>query len=679
MTVAELLAKYGIKLESTAPGRYETTCPRCSAKRSTKEHRAAKVLGITIEADDKVRFGCNHCDFKGPNKGDSEIASGKGGGGKDRYFPTHIYLDAAGIIRFGKVRNPPGREPKCFFVHPDGKGGWAKGAGGADTGILYRIDEVATAAADGRIIACVEGEKDADRLWSIGIAATCNAHGASEPGKKVKWTEAHSEQLKGADIVVLNDNDAAGYAHADAAARLSFGIAKSVRRLDLAKHWADMPKGNDVSDWLNAGHAREELEALIAGAPDYAPDPEAKMAAEAASGAGAIDDDAELEQLARMPLLEYERMRRAAGERLGIKRLSMLDVLVRSKRAELGFVEDTKAGRPIEFPTPESWPEPVEGSSLLEAISSAIGGYVVMPEHAHYVCALWVVHTYMLDQLMISPRLAVRSPTKQCGKSTLLDVLRCLVLRPLRASNLTASVAFRVIERRQPTLLVDEADTFLFKDETLRGVLDGNRRGEQVLRNVSDEHEPRAFSTFCAAAIAVIGQLPGTLTDRSVAIDLKRRLPSEPIERFRFDRVAHLDQLARQIARWVNDNGARIGQLDPELPPSIYNRTADNWLPLLALADVAGGAWPDRARTAMLQAYAGAAGDDTSRIELLLGDVRDIFDTLESDRLSSAALIEHLVEIMPRPWAEYGKSGKPITQNKLARLLQPLGPVRRGL
>ena len=103
------------------------------------------------------------------------------------------------------------------------------------------------AIAEGRIVACVEGEKDADNLWRIGIAATCNAHGASEPGKKPKWTKAHSEQLAGADLVVFNDNDAAGHEHADATCKLSLGIAKRVRRLDLATHWPGIPKGGDVS------------------------------------------------------------------------------------------------------------------------------------------------------------------------------------------------------------------------------------------------------------------------------------------------------------------------------------------------------------------------------------------------------------------------------------------------
>jgi hypothetical protein len=104
-----------------------------------------------------------------------------------------------------------------------------------------------------------------DNCWRIGLPATCNFDGASEVGKKPKWRREYSETLRGADIVILNDNDAAGYAHADAVARMSVGICKRVRRLDLALHWPDIPKGGDVSDWLAAGHTKDELVALDRG------------------------------------------------------------------------------------------------------------------------------------------------------------------------------------------------------------------------------------------------------------------------------------------------------------------------------------------------------------------------------------------------------------------------------
>ena len=238
---ADLLAKYGINLASTAPGRHYTTCPHCSAGRASKEHRAAKVLGVTIEGDGRVRWGCNHCDFTGTGKG--QPARTATGAAMRSIAATYDYTDADGALLFQKVRNPPGREPRFWLRRPDGKGGWINGTKGVNTGILYHAPGVARAITEGRVVAVVEGEKDANSVRALGIIATCNAHGASELGKRPKWTRAHSEQLRGADIVVLNDNDGAGYAHADATCKLSLGVAKRVRRLDLAQHWPEHPKG----------------------------------------------------------------------------------------------------------------------------------------------------------------------------------------------------------------------------------------------------------------------------------------------------------------------------------------------------------------------------------------------------------------------------------------------------
>src|SRR5262249_28644950 len=162
----------------------------------------------------------------------------------------YVYRDRDGAVCFRKVRNRPNKEPRFWLEQPDGNGGWKKGTKGVDTAIVYRADEVAEAIEGAREICVVEGEKDADNLWRIGIPATCNAHGASELGKKPKWTAAHSAQLKDGDIVVFNDNDAPGYAHADVICKLSLGAAKRVRRLDLKDHWPEIQKGGDVSDWL---------------------------------------------------------------------------------------------------------------------------------------------------------------------------------------------------------------------------------------------------------------------------------------------------------------------------------------------------------------------------------------------------------------------------------------------
>jgi putative DNA primase/helicase len=380
------------------------------------------------------------------------------------------------------------------------------------------------------------------------------------------------------------------------------------------------------------------------------------------------NDDDEIRRLAKLSLIDYERERKDAAERLNM-RASILDRLVAAERDK--FKGDDKQGHTVNLPEPEPWPETVDGAELLCDLSAAIRRYIVMFEHALVTAALWVVHTYLLDCFGISPRLAIVSPEKQCGKTTKLDVLSHLVFRPLATANVSTAAIFRVVESKRPTLLVDEGDTFLFENEELRGVLNsGHRRGGSVLRTVGEDFEPRSFSTYSACAIALIGRLPATLADRSVQIELRRRRADEPIESFRFDRTAHLDQLSRKVARWALDNADRIRSADPEMPEGVVNRAADNWRPLLAIADVAGGEWPPRARQAVQCTGASTTGDDQSARVLLLTDICAIFAERGMDRLSSAELVAVLIAIEGRPWAEW-KAGKPITANGLARLLTP--------
>jgi putative DNA primase/helicase len=211
-------------------------------------------------------------------------------------------------------------------------------------------------------------------------------------------------------------------------------------------------------------------------------------------------DDGEISRLAKLPVVQYERERKEAAERLGT-RIPILDRLVAAERTS--SQAPNVQGRALALPEPAPWPEPVHGAALLDDLASAIRRHVVLPTHAADASALWIIHTYLVDMLDISPRLAITSPERGCGKTTLLDVLSHLVERPLAAANATASAIFRVIELAHPTLLIDECDTFLMQNEELRGILNsGHRRGGAVLRTVGDDHEPRQFGTYGACAIA---------------------------------------------------------------------------------------------------------------------------------------------------------------------------------
>ena len=245
-------------------------------------------------------------------------------------------------------------------------------------------------------------------------------------------------------------------------------------------------------------------------------------------------------------------------------------------------------GRPFEVPKIAPWPDAVDGAALLSEVTSAIQRYVAMPDGAAEIVAMWAMHTHCFDCFMHSPRLAITSPEKGCGKTTLLDVAACLVARPLPTSNATVSAIFRVVEMARPTLLIDEADTFLKENDELRGILNtGHRKGGSVLRTIGDDHEPRQFSTWGPAAIAMIGRLPDTLDDRSINCGMRRRKGSERVESFRSDRTQHLEIIAQKMARWAADHDDQLRGADPATV-GLENRVADNWRPLLAIADAVG-------------------------------------------------------------------------------------------
>src|ERR1700719_1034985 len=117
-----------------------------------------------------------------------------------------------------------------------------------------------------------------------------------------------------------------------------------------------------------------------------------------------VADDAEISRLAKLPLLEYGRQRKAAAERLKID-VTMLDRVVKAARNNND--EAGKQGRPVEFPDPEPWPTSVSGALLLNELITAIRSYVVMPDHAMDAVALWIIHTYLIGFFEITPRLAI--------------------------------------------------------------------------------------------------------------------------------------------------------------------------------------------------------------------------------------------------------------------------------
>jgi len=325
------------------------------------------------------------------------------------------------------------------------------------------------------------------------------------------------------------------------------------------------------------------------------------------------------------------------------------------------------------------------GAAVLNGLVAFVRRYIAMSREQASAAALWVAHTHALEAAEVTPYLAVTSAEKRCGKSHLFELLALLVARPWTAVSPSEAVVFRKIARDTPTLLLDEVDAIFHAKangtaEGLRALLNaGNRRGTSVPRCVGQSQQLVDFPVFCPKALAGIGQLPDTVADRSIPIRLQRRAPEERLEPFRRRALEpQASTLRAEIEEWANTATAQLADAEPELPPELDDRAADAWEPLLAIADLAAGDWPRRARQSALALSAGREPEDDSLGVRLLADTRSVFKKGDETQLATATLIDRLTAIEEAPWASY-RINAPITPRSLAGLFRPYGIRPRDL
>jgi putative DNA primase/helicase len=332
---------------------------------------------------------------------------------------------------------------------------------------------------------------------------------------------------------------------------------------------------------------------------------------------------------------------------------------------------DTNKG--VQFPIVTPWPEPVDGAALLDELVAVIKRFIVCDHHTAVAASLWCTFTWVIESVQVAPIAMITAPEKRCGKSQLLNLMGKLVRNPLVASNISPSATFRVIETYRPTLLIDEADTFFKDNEELRGVINSGhtRQSAYVIRSVGDKHEPQQFSTWGAKAISGIGNLPDTIMDRAIILTLRRKLPDETVDRLRHAETGLFETLASKLARFSCDAADAIANARPALPDSINDRAQDNWEPLLAIADYVGGAWPTQARATAVKLSGGDYISPSLSSELL-ADIKEVFDSRGTDRISTTELIEALCADDEKSWATYNR-GKPISPRQFAIRLKEYG------
>lgn len=330
-----------------------------------------------------------------------------------------------------------------------------------------------------------------------------------------------------------------------------------------------------------------------------------------------------------------------------------------------------------------------DADALLDAVTAFVRDYVVVSADQSVAIALWILHTHVADASEVAAYLAAVSAEKRSGKSRLMEVVGLLVPRPLTAANATEAALFRALsDKPVPTLMLDEVDTIFGpnarkENEALRGLINaGHRRGTPVLRCVGDGSKQRVerFDVFGPKMLAGIGDLPDTVDDRSIVIRMKRRAPDETVDRFRRREVEPIGgALREQLAAWGGSHIAELGNAWPHLPDDLDDRAADVWEPLFAIADLAGGPWPEKARGAALILSGGREAPDEVTLGVrLLHDIRDVFDRAAGvDHMSSAQLVDALCGLEDAPWGDM--FGNRLDPRRLAKRLRPYGVLPKSV
>jgi Protein of unknown function (DUF3631)/Domain of unknown function (DUF6371) len=552
---------------------------------------------------------------------------------------------------------------------------------------LYGLNRLAERP-DAPVVIC-EGEKAADAAAQVFPDCVClTSCGGASAAAKSDW-----RPLAGRRGLLWPDADTDGLKYAAEVAHILSSLALPcdvtlIEPMALASTKADGGNREPVEGWdaADALAGWPDIDALrtaaLALAKPY--DAGARVATEDVKPLDETAIERRVAELSALSTIRYTLVRASAAKELHIP-VGVLDKLVKGKRPS----EEPSQGRSISFPITEPWPEAVSGARMLDELVAALRRYVILTHSQADAVALWIVLTHVHDAFDVSPRLVVKSLQKRSGKTTLFSVLGRVVARPRGASGITSSALLRVIELYYPTMLIDEMDALMGRDkemsEALRGLINAgfDRAFATFTMNVKTGdggYEPREFSCWAALALAGIGDLPETVRDRSIEIEMKRKLLSETVKRLRRRDGADLNEIARKLARWSVDSIDQLRTAEPKMPDGLNDRAADSWEPMVAIADLIGGGWPIRARAAAV-ALSGddlAAAKDDNVDTMLLSDIRDAFTSRGTDKLSGETLTAHLVGLEGRPWAEW-KNSKPLTKNQLSRRLKKYGVVSGAL
>jgi hypothetical protein len=349
------------------------------------------------------------------------------------------------------------------------------------------------------------------------------------------------------------------------------------------------------------------------------------------------------------------------------------------RRRREALESEGAAERVYGAPEPNGRPPTASTGELLDRAGAFVKRFVVLPsEAAGHAVALYVLHTWAIAAANATLYLTFVSAEKQSGKTRALEVLGLVVREPWHTLSTTEAALFRKIERDEPCLLLDEVDAIFGSNtertEPLRAVLNaGNRRGAKATRVVGQgtKMEVADFSVFCPKCLAGIdtGRLPETIQDRAVILRMKRRRPGESVERLRLRFVEpEAIELREALEAWAHAANDELRDAVPDLPGGLSDRAGDAWEPMFAIADLAGGDWPARARAAALELSTPGEADEVGRGVQLLGAMKAAMGDRAEIATAEALMIINADEELPfGGW----RNGQGLDGRGLARLLKP--------
>lgn len=309
------------------------------------------------------------------------------------------------------------------------------------------------------------------------------------------------------------------------------------------------------------------------------------------------------------------------------------------------------------------------GIHIYEVLCSTIDRFIYCEPYQNTTIALWAIKSWCMPAFKVAPILAITAFTKGAGKSQLLNLIGCLSHNPVSTSNITPAALFRYIEQNKPTMLIDEADTFLSRSEDLRGILNaGFESTGCVIRCVGQDSEPTEFNVFCPKVIAGIGNLPSTIQSRSIVINMYRKPAHIEKEKLRKANESEFEGIKQLLSEWANSHIEQLTKHEPQLLDRLSDRQKDCWEPLLSIAELLGDEIAQEARNAAIE-ICKINSDEPHINELMLLDIRRVFVEQKIDRLPTIDLINALCEDDEATWRYMNKGGK-ITPRQLAQILK---------